>query len=87
MRPVRALALPAFEKNKNTHEGHGAATVGRLRHMKLLPCAPCFVGMIDEGCGVTVMLRAVSMSFGVTVQVASLTIYRRVLDLEIWHGG
>lgn len=33
-------------------------------------------------CGVTVILRAVSMSSGVTVQVASLTIYRRVLDLE-----
>jgi hypothetical protein len=29
------------------------------------------------------MLRAVSMSFGVTIQVASLTIYRRVLDLEL----
>lgn len=90
MRPVRALALPAFEKekgNENTHEKHGAATVGRLRRMKLLPCAPCFVGMMDEWCGVTVTLRAVSMSTGVTVQVASLTIYRRVLDLEIGTAG
>jgi hypothetical protein len=41
--------------------------------------SPC---SFKKWCGVTVMLRAVSMSFGVTVQVASLTIYRRVLDLE-----
>lgn len=41
--------------------------------------SPC---SFKKWCGVTVMLRAVSMSFGVTVQVASLTIYRRVLDLN-----
>ena len=43
--------------------------------------------ILEKWCGVTVMLRAGSMSTGVTVQVASLAIYRRVLDFEIGTAG
>jgi hypothetical protein len=71
-----------LKRNGRPTTNTGTATVGRLRHLKLLPCAPVCRGQMMEWCGVTVMLRAGSMSFGVTVQVASLTIYRRVLDLE-----
>ena len=48
--------------------------------------SPCYM-KLKKGCGVTVMLRVDSMSTGVTVQVVALTIYRRVLDLEIGTAG
>lgn len=37
MKPDRALALPAFDKNENVPREARTGTTGRLRHMKLLP--------------------------------------------------
>ena len=46
------------KRNANAHEKHGDRHGGPLRHLKLLPCAPCFMDIKNEWCGVTVMLRA-----------------------------
>lgn len=46
--------------------------------------SPC---SLKKWCGVTVLLRVGSMNTGVTVQVSSLAIYHRVLDLEIGTAG
>lgn len=57
MKPDRALALPAFDKNETHHAKH-KLTRRPVAAYEVVAVSACMRGHVEKWCGVTVMLRA-----------------------------